>query len=60
MSTPTNESSKTTKAPGCGVGFVMPTCPVHPFAKVIDRLGHLECPICGRVTESCCEGAPMG
>lgn len=60
MNTPSTELPQTPKAPGCGVGFVMPTCPAHPFAKVIDRLGHLERPICGRVTESCCEGAPMG
>lgn len=60
MTASSNDAAKTLNKPGCGVGFVLPHCPYHPFARVIERLGHLECPICGRVTESCCEGAPMG
>ena len=33
----------------------------HNFlGKVVEVHGHMQCAECGRVIESCCEGAPPG
>ncbi len=34
----------------------IPRCPQHPGIVPIEVRGHLECPTCHWVVETCCEG----